>query len=182
MRDKLLQIEAPLAGFKQDLFDRTRRRLMGELRAGPVSEENLSEYRFLFDSLLSRGDFVDAVVHLTGGQPPLGLLETTLAAMKANNLFVEERKPPTARNPAWEKLVGEISRRLDLDMLDKVMARPGRTPRRRAAVLRRLRRNVAEYCTVVRIPMDPGDTFTPFLLPRVEAVVAASLRFLTRYR
>lgn len=183
VREKLLQIEEPLAALKGQLLDSTRKELLRELSAGPLSDDRFSDYRLLFERLLSRGQFADVAIHLGAHPPPsLPLLEQALAGLTAHHAFVEERLPASQRNPAWEKLVGEISRRLDLELLEKVAARKPLTPRRRAMLLRRLRWNVAEYCTVVHIPMTPADTFTPFMLPRVEAVVAACLRFLNKHR
>lgn len=183
MRQKLLQIEEPLVAMKRELLDRTRVHLLEELGKGPMSEERFSDYRLLFERLVSRGQFVDVAMHLGAAPPPsMPLLKPALASLKVHCLFDEERLPEAQRGPAWQKLVAELSSRLDLDLLDKVMSRKKRTPRKRAGVLRRLRRNVSEYCTVVRIPVTAADTFTPFMLPRIEALVAANLRFLNKHR
>ena len=69
-----------------------------------------------------------------------------------------------------------------IDRLGTVLVRKPPTAQRKAMVLRRVRRNVAEYCCVVRIPTDSQDAFTPFMLPRIEALIAANLRFLLKYR
>lgn len=184
MREKLLQIEEPLAAMKDQLFAATRKRLLEEMRAGGVTEERFSDFKSLFEKLLSRGDFADLAFHLSTSAGPSAArrAEETIISMKPTHLFIEERLPPERRNPSWEKLVMELYVRLDLELLDRVLKRKPRTPKRKAVVLRRVRANVAEYCTVVRIPMDATDTFTPFILPRIEAVVAANLRFLNKYR
>ena len=111
-----------------------------------------------------------------------GTLRQILAQVRPTNLFLEERKTAGQRSPSWDKLVGELYRRLDLQLLGAVLERKPRTPQRKSMVLRRVRRNVAEYCSVVRIPVDAQDTFTPFMLPRIEALIAANLRFLRKYR
>ncbi len=183
MREKLLQIEEPLAAFKGELLERTRRELLRELAEGPLTDERFSDYRLLFEKLVSRGQFVDVAIHLAAAPPPsVPLLSQALKNLAVHHAFLEERLPATQRDPAWEKLVRELSSRLQTDLLEKVLRRKPLTRRRRAMVLRRLRFNVAEYCAVVHIPTTPSDTFTPFMLPRVEAVVAASLRFLSRNR
>lgn len=184
MRSKLLQIEPELAAMKQELLDATRRRIVADMQAGPLDAETAGDYRLLLEKLLSRGDFVDAAVHVDPAAAPreAAELDALLSRLVPTNAFAEERKPVVERSPAWEKLVAEISRRLDIELLGKIMQRGKRTPRRKRMVLRRLRRNVAEYCTVVRIPTRAEDTFTPFMLPRIEAVLAAGLRFLNRYR
>lgn len=184
MRSKVLQVEPELAALKAELLAATRKRIVADMKAGPLDAEAAADFKVLLEKLLNRGDFVDAAMHIEPGAPPSAAVEVDrlLGGMTPTHAFAEERKSPAERSPAWEKLVGEISRRLGLDLLDKIMARGQRTPRRKAAVLRRLRRNVAEYCTVVRIPTSAEDTFTPFMLPRIEAVLAACLRFLNRYR
>ena len=81
-----------------------------------------------------------------------------------------------------EKLVAELSRRLELDRLGALLSARNRVPRTKRLVLHRLSRNVADYCAVMRIPLTPSDAFTPFMLSRVEALIAALLRFLNQYR
>lgn len=183
MLRKLQETEEPLTAFKTALFRKTRDGLLAELAAGPLSGERCSDYRLLFERLLAPGDFADVAIHLCpGAANQAESLRPLLAALRPATLFTLESRPEGQRSPAWDKLVGELYRRLDLDVLGTVMVRKPRTPARKAMVLRRVRRNVAEYCTVVRIPTDPKDTFTPFMLPRIEALIAANLRFLLKYR
>lgn len=185
MRRKLYETESALAGLKEDLFRETNRRLLKELEDGAFDGERCADYKTLYEKLLGPGDFADLAIHLEPGRDPLQRAEwcrRLLSQMKPTHLFLEERKPVERRGMAWEKLVVELYCRLDLDRLAEILTRKPRTARRKALVLRRLRRNVAEYCSVVRIPTDPRDTFTPFMLPRVEALIAASLRFLDTYR
>jgi hypothetical protein len=184
MREKLMQIEEPLSSMKEGLFAATRRKLLEEMREGGMSEERFSEYKGLFERLLSRGDFADLAFHLTTAAGPSAIrrAEEILLTLNPVHLFIEERLPAEQRSPSWEKLVKELYIRLDLDLLGRVLQRKPRTAKRKAVILRRVRSKVAEYCTVVRIPMDAADTFTPFMLPRIEALVAANLRFLNKYR
>lgn len=185
MRRKLQETEEPLAALKAQLLKATGKGLLEEVRAGTLDAERCADYKHLFERLLAPGDFADLAIHLTPGQPPKDQArwcESVLAQVKPSHLFAEERKPDGQRSPAWDKMVGEIYKRLDLDLLEKVLMRKPRNRKRRAVVLRRLRRNVAEYCSVVRIPTDARDTFTPFMLPRVEALIAACLRFLDKFR
>jgi hypothetical protein len=110
-------------------------------------------------------------------------LEKHMRHVKPWTSFDEERRPAPERTKDYEKLVVELSTRLDLERLGSVLKRKARTPRRRRMVLRRLRDNVGEYCTVVKIPLSSQEnTFTPFMLPRVEALVGATLRFMNRHR
>ncbi len=184
MRRKLLDVEAPLTAFKGELLRGLREELLAELTRGPVSDARFAQYKDLFERLLSRGDFADVAIHLSSAAGPAcrELVGQALSAARAQTLFQEERRPAAQRSPAWNKLVQELWKRLGFDVLERVMERGPESPRRRAYVLRRMRRDVAEYCTVVKIPTAPTDTLSPFMLPRIEAVVAACLRFLSKYR
>jgi hypothetical protein len=185
MLRKIAEVEAPLTGLKTALFTATRTKLLEELKA-PMTEERHIDFKSLFERLLAPGDFADLAIHLTnqgGGDPKLKLqaVSQILGQVQVHTGFVEERKPAGQRSPSWEKLIKELHTRLDLDRMDAVLKRKPKTARRRAYVLRRVRRNVAEYCTVLRIPTDPKDTFTPFMLPRIEALAAACWRFLYKH-
>lgn len=186
MMRKLLETEEPLANLKGDLFQATKKKVLAEMRAGSMDEERYADFKILFERLLSMGDFADLAIHLTtmdcDPAHQLRTVITILDTVRPHHLFIEERKPPEERTLSWEKLIKQLSERLDLGLLARVLSRKTRTARRKKVILRRLRKNVAEYCTVLHIPTDPSQTFTPFMLPRIEALIAANLRFLTRYR
>jgi hypothetical protein len=184
MRQKLIQVEPELAAMKNELLAATKRKILTDLKAAPLDGEQAADFRVLLERLLSRGDFVDAAMHIEAGSgvKAAPMVEMVLSRAVATHAFIEERRAAGERNPSWDKLVDELTRRLELDGLEKVMKHKPRNPRRKRMVLRRLRRNVAEYCTVVRIPVSADDTFTPFMLPRIEALIAACLRFLNRWR
>lgn len=185
MRRKLRETEAPLASMKSELLAATGQRLLEEIKAGPLDAERCADFKTLFERLLAPGDFADIAIHLEPGQDPKRMAEfcsQVLSQVKPHHAFIEENKPVERRSPTWERLVTELHKRIGIDQLDAILQRKPRTDRRRAYVLRRLRRNVAEYCTVVRIPKDPADTFTPFMLPRIEGLIAANLRFLDKHR
>ncbi|MBI4679119.1 MAG: hypothetical protein HY748_16205 [Elusimicrobia bacterium] len=186
MRRKLQETEPAIEGLKGELYASTRDALLAELRESPLDDERYGDFRILFERLLGPGDFADLAIHLVADGTPregkLRAISTVLDMVKPSNLFVEERKPAGERAPSWEKLIKELAARLDIDRLGLVLARKPRTQRRKAPVLRRLRRNVSEYCSVLHIPTDPTQTFTPFMLPRIEGLIAANLRFLNKYR
>ena len=184
MREKLLQIEPELAALKAELLSATRRRLLADLKTGPLDGEACADFKQLLERLLSRGDFADVAIHLFPGAGPEAVAPVArqLSQAKPHHAFVEERAPAEQRDPAWEKFVGELRARLDIDRLELILKRKPRTAKRKAFVLRRLRHNVAEYCLLVHIPTDASQTFTPFMLPRMEALIAACLRFLNKYR
>jgi len=185
MRRKLTDTEQAFTSLKKELFNLTKNKLLEEMKTGEIDEERYADFKALFERLLAPGDFADLAIHLsTQGAAAQRLRTVTqlLDEVKPHTLFIEENKPPEERSPAWEKLIGELYRRLDFERLGAVLKRKPRTARRKAVILRRVRRNVAEYCSVLHIPTDPNDTFTPFMLPRVEALIAANLRFLGKYR
>lgn len=186
MRRKLQDTEEAFSNLKTELFNLTKNKLLEEMKSGQVDEERYVDYKVLFERLLAPGDFADLAIHLTtqgtNSYNQAKTISHLLAQLKPHTLFIEESKPPEQRSPAWEKLIGELCQRLDFERLGAILKRKPRTARRKAAVLRRIRRNVAEYCSVLHIPTDPNDTFTPFMLPRVEALIAANLRFLGKYR
>lgn len=186
MRRKLMETEEPLSSLKKELFEGTKSKIIRDIRKGQVDEERYTDFKLLFERLLSPGDFADLAIHLSTlpGDPDLhlktviGILDT----VKPHHLFIEERKPLEQRSPSWEKLIKQLQDRLDLKELDEMLNRKPKTTRRKALILRRLRRNVAEYCSVLHIPTDANQTFTPFMLPRIEALIAACLRFLSKNR
>lgn len=186
MRRKLADTEASMWNLKNELLAATTRKLLEEMKRGGLLEERCIDFKVLLERLLSPGDFADIAIHLTSENPnpggTLSLVSQLVGQIKPHTLFEEEKKPPEARSPAGEKLISDIHKRLDLDLMAKVLKRKPKTSRRKAYILRRIRRNVAEYCAVLHIPTDPSDTFTPFMLPRVEALIVANLRFLTRHR
>jgi len=184
--EKLHEVPGPIYELKQQIYDEEVVGFFSKLESGDRRESDLMEFRHFLDRFLSGGDFADASFHIT-----LGNLSEAhrrldarnfLSELKVCRLLDEERAPGDRRNPDWQKLVAEIYHRLDLDLLELVVRRRPLNARRLPIILRRLRRNVAFYCAVFRLPSHPGETLTPFMLPRVEALVAANQRFLQKLR
>ena len=75
-------------------------------------------------------------------------------------------------------MVEETSRRLELDKLKEMYARKPKTNFRRDYVVRRVRRNLAEFLTVTRDQSGMREDVTLFVLTRLESAIAAVLRFL----
>ena len=183
---KLGEIEAPMCQLKQQMLDDAVRSFLKNVSTVGVSEDGLADFKHFLEGNLSPGDFVDAVFLLD--IPSLldrdrrAMISDFLSKAKAYPRLQEETKPQAQRAKAWEKLVGEIHRRLRLDELERVLAHKPLTERRLRFILRRLRFDTADYCAVFHFPIRPDDTFTPFILPRVEALIAANQRFLRRLR
>lgn len=182
MLGKLKQIEPSLEALKAESLAIAHSRLISQLQTGPLTAEACAEYRALLEPILSRGDYVDAAMHLCAGagKEIVPALDRQLGEARPVHLFIVERLPVEQRDPRWDKLVGELRARLGLETLEKILERK-KTPFRRRMVLRRLRRNALEYLAVVK-PTDEAAPLTPFMVSRLEALIAACLRFLEKYR
>lgn len=184
---KLNELEGPLGQLKQELFEGHWRRFFKKLSDGGATDADVVDFRSLMEGYLSPGDFADAAFHL---MDPAGLkdparrkqAEAFFAGLRAGRLADEEEKPPERQSAPYRKLTGELYKRLQFDLLERVKQHKPLTMRRLKMLLRRCRRDTADYAAVFRFPTSPEDTFTPFILPRVEALVAANRRFLRTLR
>ncbi|MDE2293186.1 MAG: hypothetical protein KGL53_13980 [Elusimicrobia bacterium] len=184
---KLSELEGPLVQLKQELLEEHCRRILKKAAEDGVGEAEAADFRSLLEGYLSPGDFADAAFHL---MDPAGLKD--LARLKAAEGFFkglhaarltdEEDKPPERQSALYKRLTKELYGRLGLDTLELVRRRRPLTLRRLKMILRRCRRETAEYAAVFHFPVNPDDTFTPFILPRVEALAAANRRFLRTLR
>lgn len=183
---KLREIEPPLYTLKQQLYDDALADFLVRAEAGRIDEKALEDFCFLLERYLSPCDFVDAVYDLTLER--LSTLEGRtrlrqgLKHLCVHRMLDEEQLPPEKRRPSWERMVKEFYARLDFVTLYRIAERRKLTPRRLSAVLRRLQRNVGEYCSVLHHPRGPEDAFTPFMTPRIEGLVAACNRLVALLR
>ena len=186
MRAKLREIEPAVRILKNEQLAAARTRFCAALEQGVPNEAFLAELREALDRSLSPGDFIDIAFNLNPEDLADPSRRETLLDLlnraKAHSLFDEEKKPPAQRSQAFQKIVNELNARLALDILGQAMTRKAVSARRRAMVLRRLRRNVADYCAVLHVPATAEDTFSPFMLHRVEAMTVACLGFLDKHR
>ena len=186
MKSKLMELEDPVEKLKQDQLQFAAEDFVNKMKAGALTSNDIIEFKTTLDPYLNANDFVDIAFNLTPDQLANAsgreALIKLLKAPKAISLFLEEHKPEAQRGAKQRKLVGELYSRLGLDLLDKTLSRKPKTPRRRRMVLRRMRRNVSEYCSVLHLPFNSNDTFSPFMLLRVEALLVACLRLLIKHR
>ena len=185
MRRKLADTEAPLREYVAEVYQAARERLLEDLSRPLLAPGSLEAHKEAFESLLHAGDFADLSFHLHPASPRAERLEgarAILAAARAPTLFDHEAAPPGKRGAAWEKRVAAIAPRLDLERLTALAERGEMDDLRRARIARRLRRNLREYLTVAGGEGALRDEITPFMLARIEAAVAASLRLLNRWR
>lgn len=182
MRRKLGDCEAPLREYKRALFDEASSRLFDDLRQPFLKPGALLDHKETFEKLLTSDGYADLSFNLEAGADPATRREAVkavLSAGKIKTLFDTEALPVERRGKPWQALVEETSRRLGLDTLQAIAQRKPKTDRRRAYLVRRARRDLAEFLTVTRGEAGMRDEITLFVLTRVEAAIAALLRFLS---
>jgi hypothetical protein len=183
MRRKLCETEGPLRVYKHEVYEKAKSRLLADLANPALSPAEMAAHKEAFEALLTAGDFADLAFNLDGD--PKSRREgaaSVLSSAKAPILFDHESLPPERRSRAWEKRIDAIRPRIGLEYLTKVAENGEMTPVRKARIARRLRRNLGEYLSVTRGEGALRDEITPFMLARIEAAVAASLRLLNRWR
>lgn len=183
---KLDELEGPLRELKQSLFESQWKHFLKRAAAG-VTDTEATDFRSVLEGYLSLGDLADASFHL---MEPVRLKDPSAMKMavdlfsrlKAQSLIEEESKPEERRSALHKRLTGDLYRRLDFATLDRVRQHKPLTPRRLRMILRRCRRATADFAAVFHFPVSPEDTFTPFIIPRVEALVCVNRRFLLGLR
>lgn len=186
MRSKLIEMKEPVLKLKQDQLMAATDIFATHLQKKQVDEKEIVEFKTAVHDYVSPNDFIDISFNLTPESLSNPVQKETairmMHQMQAVSLFAEEEKSERERLGQAKKLVAEMFQRLGLDVLDKVLAHKLRTPRRKRMVLRRIRKNVAEYCSVLHLSFNSQDTLSPFMLLRVEALLVACLRLLEKYR
>lgn len=180
LRRKLESTEGPFRELTDQRYREARERLLEELKAPFLAPGVLVEHKELFERLLPTGDFADLSFNLAPGQDPASRREgadQVLKHAKPRTFFELEQLPPERRPKDWEKLVLQMEQRLGVPALKAILAKKERTPFRLNMTARRLRRNLGEYLTMTRHEQGARDELTPFVLSRLEALVAALRRF-----
>ena len=184
MWEKLKELDGPLQEFKNGILADHAASFFWKVRQDKLTENAKDDFKQLLDVYLSPGDFADAMfqLHQLFSNPENEELFKTAVVfyknLKSYRLLDEEDKPEERQNKEWVRLVSDIMRRMDFDVLERVVGHKPMSARRMRFILRRLRRETKEYCTVLHFPKHEKDTLTPFIVPRVEALVAANQRVL----
>lgn len=181
MRRKLDDCAGPLREYKRALYEEASARLLEDLRESFLKPGAMMDHKETFEKLLTPDVYADLSFHLEPGADPKSRREAVKALLtegKIKTAFDTEALPPERRGKPWQSLVSETSRRLGLDQLKEICERGPMTERRRAYAVRRARRNLAEFLTVTRGETGMREEITLFVLTRVEAAIAALLRFL----
>lgn len=180
--NKLHEIEEPLNSLKAELLSDAVFSFFHALEAGSATPDRLADFLTLLDNYLSRGDFADAAFHLDWEnlKDPGRRKDARgyLGDLRACSLIDDEDKPPASRNPNWQRIVESVYKRLGCDLIAACHSHKPLTARRLRFFVRRIRFQSADFCAVFRFPAHAGDTFTPFILPRVEGLIAANRRIL----
>lgn len=182
MRRKLGDCAVPLRDYKHSLYEQAAARLLEDLRRPLLEPGALMDHKETFEKLLTPDVFADLSFHLDPGGDPAArrpAVKDLLSGGKVKTLFDTEALPPERRGKPWQTSVADAASRLELDRLKALLDRAPRTERRRAYIVRRARRNFAEFMTVTRGEAGMREEITLFVLTRVEAAVAALLRFLS---
>ena len=186
MRDKLRELEEPLKLLKQAQLMIARDHFVEQLNQKKISEVDLIEFKAILNGYLSPGEFVDVVIHLDmkslANPDRCAWVLTMMAVLKAFSLFDEEKKAEEVRFKSPKKRVMDMGFRLRLDIMEKILTRKAVSNKRKHTLLRRIRQRVDEFCSVLHLPTTPQDTFSPFMVQQVEAMVVALLRFMTKFR
>lgn len=186
MRDKLREIEEPIGRLKQAQLLAARDKFVRLINDKRVGDADIVEFKTILSNYLSPGEYADVAIHLDqkvlANPDQCTWVLTMMTALKAFSLFDEEKKPEEVRFKGPKKKVLDMTYRLRLDVMEKILTRKPVTNKRKHTILRRIRQRVAEFCTVLHLPSNPEDTFSPFMLQQVEALTVALLRFMTRFR
>ena len=181
MRRKLGECAMPLRDYKKVLYEDASAKLFEDLKESFLKPGALMDHKETFEKLLTLDVYADLSFHLEPGVDPKSRRETVmeiLAQAKTKTLFDTEALPAERRGKPWQALVQETTLRLELDTLREIYERGPKTERRRAYAVRRARKNLGEFLTVTRGETGMRDEVTLFVLTRLEAVIAALLRFL----
>lgn len=181
MRRKLDECEEPLRAYKRTLYDAAAAKLLSDLKESFLKPGSLLDHKETFEKLLPPADFADISFNLEPGVDPQtrrDAIQAVLSHAKPRTLFDIEALPVERRGKIWEGLVEEAGRRLELDKLRVMYERKPKTDFRRASVIRRVRKNLADLLAVTRDQSGMREDVTLFMLTRLETAIAALRRFL----
>lgn len=176
---------ATLQNMSESLMDLKREMLKeacegfgAKLDQGPVTEEMVVNLKVQLDNIVSGRDFSGVSAAIAGSKE---LIKARLSALQPLSILEEEKKP-RGRDQGADRLVTEAYRQLKLDALERELALAVNKDHAIDKALTRARENVAEYCCLYRVPLREDDTLTPFSLSRIDAVVGACFRLMSRSR
>lgn len=172
-----------ISGFLLEFKGESLKELAADFTArrerGPVSDAELVEFKAALDKLVSARDFDFVCAALAGSR---GLLKERLASVRPLSMAAEEKLGLSgARDANAYRLITDAYRQLNFKALEEAAARR-RDDIAVDHILARARADVAEYCSLYKVPLDPGDTLTDFSITRIDAVAGACFRLLAKMR
>jgi|GEM_PF-397588 len=166
-----------LVDLKRETLNEACAAFGSKLDRGTVTDKTIAEFEDLLEKLVSEKDFAMACANMIGSKE---LIKKRLAALVPLSL-IDEEKRTEGKDLQADRHIRETYARLNFGALVKELnAEPG--GRAVETVLRKAREEVADYCCLYHIPLDESDTFTPYTLLHVDAMIAASYRILSDIR
>lgn len=172
--NSLRRMSEHLVDLKRETLKEICGNFAAKLDKGTVTGQAIIEFKEQLEKLVSDRDFALISGSLIGGKE---LIKKRLSVLAPLSLLDEEKKEE-GRDPEVERQIKKAYERLDFPSLVREFgASPG--DKTLDEVLAKARAEVAEYCCLYRIPLDQNDTFSPFSLLHVDAVLAACGRLLS---
>ena len=160
-----------LADLQQETLKELCDSFVRKLEAGKVTLATIDEFKAGLDRLVSNADFKTVCASMAGSKD---FIKKRLSELRPVSMVNEEKKF-AGRDPEAERRIKEAYSRLSFAaMLKQVQAAPDDLTVN--TVLTKAREEVSGYCCLYRVPLDAGDTLTPFSLSCVDAALAASYR------
>ncbi|HNW44119.1 MAG TPA: hypothetical protein PKI19_06420 [Elusimicrobiales bacterium] len=148
-----------------------------KLETGRLTPAAVDEFKAAIDRLVSAAEFKTVSAAMAGSKD---FIKRKLSELKPLSIIGEEEKT-AGRDPEAERQIRETYSRLNFKKLAGQVEAAGGDYSANTA-LAGARREVAEYCCLYRVQMDPAETLTPFSLACVDAALAASRRLYKNVR
>jgi hypothetical protein len=175
----LENISANLMELKTESLKDLAAEFAAKRERGPVSDEELAEFKDSLDKLVSARDFDFICAALPGS---LALLKERLVSARPLSMAAEEKKGLSgARDASAYRLITDTYKHLRFWELEEQAAKRC-DDIAVEHILTRARADVAEYCSLYKVPLNPADTLTNFSMARIDAVAAACFRLLANIR
>ena len=173
----LQNMSESLMDLQREMLRETCEGFMAKLDHGAVTQAMVVDFKAQLDKLVSGKDFSVIGAAIVGSKE---LVRTRLSALQPLSIVEEERKPH-GRDQTADRLVTEAYRRLKFEALERELALIV-NDHAIDKILTKARESVSEYCCLYRVPLREDDTLTPFSVSRIDAVVGACFRLMSRIR
>lgn len=173
----LQNMSESLMDLKREMLREACEGFMAKLEQGAVTGEMVVDFKANLDKLVSGRDFSVIGAAIAGSKE---LVRARLSALQPLSI-VDEEKKVRDREQTADRLVTEAYKRLKFDALERELALIV-NDHAIDKILTKARESVAEYCCLYRVPLREDDTLTPFSLSRIDAVVGACFRLMSRIR